>query len=147
MITSNSVSFAHHSGDYRCGQPGQQHGRRCPPMSRLGICRIWSARVSVFFTDVVQQIHSFRASGVSLFQSASTFGCATSTMRRSAGTRCTTPVATFCFVAIFITSFYRSSQAGDRNPGRIRSTKVKHLGCIINNHFARKVSLVDLFYS
>lgn len=50
----------------RCMQPIQQHGRRFPFVSSLMSRVMWSFRVSDFFTKVTQQIHSFRASGVSV---------------------------------------------------------------------------------
>jgi hypothetical protein len=50
-------------------------------------------RVSGFFTDAAQQIHSLRASGVRLFQVAATTGDDASTFRRSVGIVCTTPEA------------------------------------------------------
>lgn len=55
----------------RCVQPIQQHGRRSPSFSCTGIRSICSLRVSAFFTYSTQQIHSLRASGVRLSQSAS----------------------------------------------------------------------------
>ena len=46
---------------HRCGQPGQQHGRRIPSLSSehtlFTCCRL----VSSFLTEMVQQIHSLRA--------------------------------------------------------------------------------------
>ena len=50
-------------------------------------CRL----VSSFLTEMVQQIHSLRASGVMSSQAASTFASDASAFRRSAGRLCTTP--------------------------------------------------------
>jgi hypothetical protein len=50
-------------------------------------CRL----VSSFLTEMVQQIHSLRASGVMSSQAASAFASDVSAFRRSAGRSCTTP--------------------------------------------------------
>jgi hypothetical protein len=52
----------------RCGQPGQQQGRRSPAPSFSIAIRIRRRRVSSCLGDVTQQIHSLRASGVRSFQ-------------------------------------------------------------------------------
>lgn len=58
----------------RCGQPGQQHGRRFPSL-RLEQPQLMRLRlVSGFFGDSIQQIHSLRASGVMSCQVASASG-------------------------------------------------------------------------
>jgi hypothetical protein len=54
-------------------QPIQQQGRRFPSESWLIILWICSCRVSSFFTEMTQQIHSLRARGVRLSQSIVTF--------------------------------------------------------------------------
>ena len=76
---------------HRCGQPGQQQGRRIPSLScEHGLstcCRL----VSSFLTEMVQQIHSLRASGVMSSQAASAFASDASAFRRSAGRLCATP--------------------------------------------------------
>jgi hypothetical protein len=51
-----------------CGQPGQQHGRRLPSCRFWVSCLILLTLVSDFFADMIQQIHSLRASGVRDFQ-------------------------------------------------------------------------------
>jgi hypothetical protein len=75
----------------RCGQPGQQQGRRIPSLSSLRTRSMCCLLVSGLLTEITQQIHSFRASGVI----SSHFSCATGseirTLRKSAGTACTTP--------------------------------------------------------
>lgn len=76
---------------HRCEQPGQQQGRRFPSLScehSLSTCR---RLVSSFLTEMVQQIHSLRASGVMSSQAASAFASDASAFRRSAGRLCTTP--------------------------------------------------------
>src|ERR1700741_199162 len=76
---------------HRCGQPGQQHGRLIPSLSsehtRSTCCRL----VSSFLTEMVQQIHSLRASGVMSSQAASAFASDAIAFRRSAGRLYTTP--------------------------------------------------------
>lgn len=80
---------------YRWGQPGQQQGRRFPLISSSRTRSMCCFLVSGFFTDVVQQIHSLRASGVSVFQASRAFGEERSAFFMSAGTLCTTPFAIF----------------------------------------------------
>ena len=74
-------------------QPIQQQGRRSPSLSRLTTCRTWSFLVSPFFTEIVQQIHSLRASGVRLSHAATAALLADSVVCRSLGTLCTVPCA------------------------------------------------------
>lgn len=50
----------------RCGQPGQQQGRRMPPLILSKPSAMRFARVSSFLADATQQIHSLRAKGVSV---------------------------------------------------------------------------------
>jgi hypothetical protein len=57
-------------------------------------CRL----VSGFLTDVTQQIHSLRASGVRSFQASRTPDEEAIAFRKSVGTVCTTPVAILFFV-------------------------------------------------
>jgi hypothetical protein len=77
--------------DQRCGQPGQQHGRRIPSLSSEHTLSTCCRLVSSFFTETVQQIHSLRASGVMSSHAASAFASDASAFRRSAGRSCTTP--------------------------------------------------------
>ena len=88
-----SSSFPNHflALGRRCGQPGQQHGRRLPCNKSSRKRTMCSARVSSFLTIVTQQIHSFRASGVSPFQSSNSFGTPKRTSFISLGTVWTTP--------------------------------------------------------
>src|ERR1019366_7374886 len=76
---------------HRCGQPGQQHGRRIPSLSSEHTLSTCCRLVSSFLTEMVQQIHSLRASGVMSSQATSAFASDASAFRRSAGRLCTTP--------------------------------------------------------
>jgi hypothetical protein len=76
---------------HRCGQPGQQHGRRTPSLSSEHTLSTCCRLVSSFLTEMVQQIHSLRASGVMSSQAASAFASNASAFPRSAGRLCTTP--------------------------------------------------------
>jgi hypothetical protein len=69
----------------RCGHPAQQHGRRIPPFNFERPFLIRISRVSAFFPDVIQQIHSLRASGVMSSHTARAFGFDASAFRKSAG--------------------------------------------------------------
>lgn len=62
-------------------------------------------RVSAFLPEVIQQIHSLRASGVVSFHVASALGCASSALRTSAGSVCMVPTA------ILDISFYHHNPA------------------------------------
>lgn len=75
----------------RCGHPGQQQGRFLPSMMSSPNRFICSARVFSCFTIVVQQIHSLRASGVSLFHFSNSSGLVRNAFFKSSGTSCTTP--------------------------------------------------------
>lgn len=80
---------------YRCGQPAQQQGRRMPPDSFEIPFVIRIPLVSAFFPDVIQQIHSLRASGVMSSQVACAGLEAVSAFRKSAGRVCAAPVVPF----------------------------------------------------
>jgi len=84
-------SFSSTVRTHRCGQPGQQHGRRIPSLSSEHTLSTCCLLVSSFLTEMVQQIHSLRASGVTSSQAASAFASVASAFRRSAGRSCTTP--------------------------------------------------------
>jgi hypothetical protein len=75
----------------RCGQPGQQHGLRLPSWRLEQPHSIRCARVSAFLADVIQQIHSFRASGVMSSHVANALALEVSAFFRSAGRSWTTP--------------------------------------------------------
>jgi hypothetical protein len=70
----------------RCGHPGQQHGRRIPSFNSERIRSTCCLLVSGFFTDITQQIHSFRASGVMSSHFSRAAGSDISALRKSAGT-------------------------------------------------------------
>ena len=89
---------------YRCGQPAQQHGRRIPCESFEIPFSMRVGRVSGLAPDVIQQIHSLRASGVVSFQTASAFFDARRALRRSEGIVWTTVVVT-TFIPLFYSSF------------------------------------------
>ena len=79
------------SGFHRRGQPGQQQGRRIPSLSSVRTHSMCCLLVSGFFTEVTQQIHSLRASGVISSHFARAAESEMRTFRKSAGTRCTAP--------------------------------------------------------
>lgn len=90
-------------------QPIQQHGRRLPSLSSTVKRFTWSSRVSSLFTDVVQQIHSLRESGVRVCHLESAALSFVSATFISAGTVCTTPVAIFSMHSIYQISVTDSS--------------------------------------
>src|SRR5947207_4974092 len=72
-------------------QPIQQQGRRVPCLSCAHTRSTWSRRVSGFLTEIDQQIHSLRASGVRSSHAARALGSEVRTFRKSAGRSCATP--------------------------------------------------------
>src|SRR5581483_1908742 len=91
-------------------QPIQQHGRRTPSLSsartRSTCCRL----VSAFLTEMVQQIHSLRASGVSASQAASASVSDVRVSRKSSGTSWTTPPEIACLVILVVCSYLHGRQ-------------------------------------
>ncbi len=83
-------------------QPGQQHGRRIPSFSSETTLLTCSFLVSGIFTEMVQQIHSFLASGVMSSHAASAFRSAIKAFRKSTGNVCATPLE-ILFVICVIT--------------------------------------------
>jgi hypothetical protein len=85
ILTVALVAAAFDTLSYRSGHPGQQQGLRFPsakferPHSRR------LRRVSSFFAEVIQQIHSLRASGVMSCHVASAFGSPLSAASSSSG--------------------------------------------------------------
>jgi hypothetical protein len=71
--------------------PGQQQGRRSPSSSSSWVRRMRRARVVFCLASPTQQMNSLRARGVMSFQAASAAWLATSALRRSSGSSCTTP--------------------------------------------------------
>lgn len=78
----------------RCGQPGQQQGRRLPARSSSTTRWIRRMRVASCFAEMTQQTHSFRASGVRPFQAACVVASEASASDKSAGILCTLPAVT-----------------------------------------------------
>ena len=73
-------------------QPIQQQGRRVPCLSCAHTRSTWSRRVSGFLTEIAQQIHSLRASGVRSSHAARALGSDVRTFRKSgSGSSCATP--------------------------------------------------------
>jgi len=97
----------------RWGQPGQQHGLRMPSMSSEHTRSTCCFRVSGFFTEMVQQIHSLRASGVMSSQAACAAGDARSASLKSAGKVCTVPLES---VFLATRRFYDVRWQGFRRP-------------------------------
>lgn len=73
-------------------QPIQQHGLRIPPLSFESVFSIRIPRVSAFFPEITQQIHSLRARGVISSHTARARGEAVRAFRKSSGSLCTVPV-------------------------------------------------------
>ena len=73
------------------GAPAQQQGRRIPSFSSEHTLSTWRVLVSGCLTEMVQQIHSLRASGVISSHAARAAGSDIRAFRKSAGTRCATP--------------------------------------------------------
>lgn len=72
-------------------QPIQQQGRRFPSFSSVTVRLIWSFLVASCLTEMFQQIHSLRASGVSPCHFSKAALSDTKALRRSAGISCTVP--------------------------------------------------------
>ena len=72
-------------------QPIQQQGRRVPSLSCAHTRSTCSRRVSGFLTEIDQQIHSLRASGVRSSHAARALGSDVRTFRKSGGRSCATP--------------------------------------------------------
>ncbi len=103
----------------RCGHPGQQHGRRFPALRSVRTRSIRLSRVSTFLASSTQQIHSLRASGVLSSHQANASLSARRDATRSAGTLCTTPVATV-FFDMSLVIFLPKKWAFMKQPNAIR---------------------------
>jgi hypothetical protein len=79
-------------------QPGQQQGRRIPSLSSEHTLSTCCLLVSGFLTEVVQQIHSLRASGVISSHFANAAKSEVRAIRKSAGILCTVPDEIFLVV-------------------------------------------------
>src|SRR5690606_35105510 len=84
----------------RWGHPGQQHGLLFPLLKSCFARSIRCRRVSSFFADVTQQIHSFLANGVMPFQATLAAGFSSMALRKSAGSLCKGPVVGFFFISL-----------------------------------------------
>lgn len=69
----------------RCVHPNQQHGRRIPSFSSETTLSTCSSLFEGVLTEIVQQIHSLRASGVISSHAASALRSDVRALRRSAG--------------------------------------------------------------
>lgn len=69
--------------------PAQQQGRRFPAISSSRVLSMWFLLVFGFLVEIVQQIHSFRASGVISSHAALAFGVEVRAFFKSAGNLCT----------------------------------------------------------
>ena len=102
----------------RCLQPAQQQGRRISLriLSRPTVIR--RALVSSCLADVIQQIHSLRASGVISSHRESALGSEARAFRKSTGILCATPAVeifrprrirlgrTFLFIRLYYTRLF-----------------------------------------
>src|SRR6188474_1908409 len=97
-------------------QPYQQQGRRIPSLSSVHVLSTCSFLVSAFLTEITQQIHSLRASGVRSSHAASAFGSEVKVARKSTGILCTTPLEITFFVMVWITQrLKRGAPPGERS--------------------------------
>ena len=69
----------------RCWHPGQQQGLRVPPRNLSMPTSMRRFLVSSFLADVIQHIHSFRASGVISVQRLFAAALDSMALRKSAG--------------------------------------------------------------
>ena len=86
-----------------------RQGRRIPSLSSVRTRSMCCLLVSGFLTEITQQIHSLRASGVMSSHCARATGSEMSTFRKSAGTRCTAPGEIAFLVMDFILQRYAIS--------------------------------------
>jgi hypothetical protein len=101
--------------NYRCAHPGQQHGRRFPSFRLEQPHAIRWLLVSAFLADLIQHIHSLRASGVMSSHAAKAGGSDARAFLKSEGTSCTTPPEIF-FRDIDKLSFHKLSSHEDPKP-------------------------------
>ena len=93
-----------HKRFQRCGQPGQQQGLRFPSLRLEQPHSIRRVLVSGFLADLIQQIHSFRASGVMSSHVSNALASEVSAFFRSAGRSWTTPPEIFVTLKVWPTS-------------------------------------------
>lgn len=106
----------------RCGQPGQQHGRRFPALSSSTARWMLRLRVVPCLAEMTQQIHSFRASGVRSFQAARVVTSERRVLRISSGVLCTGPG----LVSFLIITRCRLPIALSRESQRIQPIRLSH---------------------
>lgn len=96
---------------HRCAQPAQQHGRRFPASSSVAVLSMWFFLVSGFLVDIVQQIHSLRASGVMSSHLSKTDSSAIRMSFKSWGSLWGTPseIVVFAINTFYICYFFGSS--------------------------------------
>lgn len=73
-------------------QPNQQQGRRFPSLSSETTLSTCSFLFSGILTDIVQQIHSLRESGVTSSQTTKALGSEDKAFRKSSGIVCAVPL-------------------------------------------------------
>src|SRR5215471_2600231 len=95
LFRNRAVGFIASDRLQRCGHPGQQHGLRIPPRILSMPTSMRRFLVPSFLTDVTQQIHSFRASGVISAQRLLAVELDSIALRKSAGSLWTVPPAIF----------------------------------------------------
>ena len=89
-------------------QPAQQQGLRFPSSSSVTVRFIWFFLVSCFLTVIVQQIHSFRASGVKSSHFSKTDSSDARAFFKSSGISCATPPVIFFFaIRLYYIKAYR----------------------------------------
>src|SRR5438552_6007229 len=108
LLVAGRVSGQVRNSFQRWGQPGQQQGRRIPSLSSVRTRSMCCLLVSGLLTEMTQQIHSLRASGVISRHFARATGSEMRTFRKSAGTACTAPRETALLVMDF--SLYPTGQ-------------------------------------
>ena len=106
---------------HRCGQPGQQHGRRLPSLSCVRTRSTCSLLVSALLTETVQQIHSLRASGVMSSQAASAALSEIRAFRKSGGILWTTPLE-IAFLGICFPNAFERHRNGRPGLGKSEIT-------------------------
>lgn len=103
-------------------QPYQQQGRRMPSFSSVRTLSTCSLLVSGFFTEIAQQIHSLRASGVRSSHTASAVASEVRVSRKSSGNSWTTPPEiTFSVIVIHLYSHQTAlARKGCRSAWRLQ---------------------------
>jgi hypothetical protein len=99
-------------------QPIQQQGRRTPSLSSARTLSTCWLLVSGFLTEIVQHIHSLRASGVRSSHAASAVASAARAFCRSSGSSCTTPPEiSFAAAVMYLCYYYNKNSPLGRITG------------------------------